>query len=441
MQQIRSELEIGEPEHRQVLEELGVKDPQLLDPHQRRTKENLVRLNGYRKALERMMALRERQAVSAQNSPTELRQREQQELRALRRDYSITLQEETATIEDLDPERPMIRRAELLLEQLHNSIDRYHALSQRILAADLPTVTIIKSIVKQHKRLLAIGLLEILAALGASDRAEAAACQIATDLGNLSSTALQELLADKSRWTLSAPILTQLNVAPDLPPNDLELSPAAIATHLESMLSEPNPLMQAASLYLLHRLDAARAKVHVQFWQDSQRKLSPLMQEMVQQMRDPTATTLANFPTLEKLVYLANSDFFDGVYSETTIELANRSSVKVYTAGDLITEQGDTCRELLLSIEGTAEIHYQQPDRSIRVVAILPGRVLDELEVLSHSTLTNTIVATATPTRILALPVDTFDDMFDRDPDFARRVLELESRHLQQLVQQNVEIG
>jgi hypothetical protein len=52
LQQIRSELEIGEPEHRQVLEELGVEDPQLLDPHQRRTKENLVRLNGYRKALE-----------------------------------------------------------------------------------------------------------------------------------------------------------------------------------------------------------------------------------------------------------------------------------------------------------------------------------------------------------------------------------------------------
>jgi Cyclic nucleotide-binding domain/4Fe-4S binding domain len=436
LQQIRSELEIGEPEHRQVLEELGVEDPQLLDPHQRRTKENLVRLNGYRKALERMMALRERQAVSAPDSPTELRQREQQELRALRRDYSITLQEEMATIEDLDPERLTIRRAELLLEQLHNSIDRYYALSQPILAADLATVTVVKSIVKQHKRLLAIGLLEIIAAL----RSEAAAYQIATDLGNLSSTALQELLADKSRWTFSADILARLNATSDPPPSAVELSPAAIATHLESMLSEPNPLMQAASLYLLHRLDATRARTQVQFWQNSQRK-SPLMQEMAQQMRQPDAITLAHFPTLEKLVYLASSDFFDGVYSETTIELANRSSVKVYTAGDLITEQGDTCRELLLSIEGTAEIHYQQPDRSIRIVAVLPGCILDELEVLSHSTLTNTIVATATPTRILALPVDTFDDMFDRDPDFARRVLELESRHLQQLVQQNVEIG
>ncbi len=430
LQQIRSELEISEPEHRQVLEELGVEDPQLLDPQQRRSKENLVRLNGYRKALERMIALRERQAGAAQNSSTELRQREQQELRALRRDYAITLQEETATIEDLDPERLTIRRAELLLEQLHNSVDRYHALSQPLLATDLATVTVIKSIVKQHKRLLAMGLLEILAALGSAE----AAFQIATDLGQLSSHALQELLADKSRWNLSENILGQLATVPNAPPSDVEVSPAAIATHLESMLSEPNPLLQAASLYLLHRLNPARAQAQAQFWQESQRKLSPLMQEMAQQIRKPNASALSDFPTLEKLVYLSDSDFFHGVYSETLIELANRSTIKIYQVGELITEQGDTCRELLLSIEGTAEIHYQQPDRSIQIVAILPGKVLDDLEVLSHSDLANTIVAKTNPTRILALPVDSFDDMFDRDPDFARRVLELESRHLQQLV-------
>jgi hypothetical protein len=433
LQQIRSELEISEPEHRQILEELGVEDPQLLDPHQRRTKENLVRLNGYRKALERVMSLRERQAGDSQ---TDLRQRQQQELRLLRRDYSIALEEETAIIEDLDPERLTIRRAELLLEQLHNAIDRYHALEEPLLQSDPAPVAVVKSIVKQHKRLLVIGLLEILTELerNTSAQTESAALHIATDLGNLCSNALQELLIDKSRWKLSASILERLN-APTVPlPVAVELSPAAIATHLESMLSEQNPLMQAASLYLLYRIDAARATVQIRYWQESGRKLSPLMQEMVKIIGNPNTAILSDFPTLEKLVYLHESDFFNGVYSETLIELANRSTVKTYQTGEFITEQGDTCRELLLSIAGNAEINYQQSDGSIRVVAILPGRVLDELEVLSHSTLTNTIVATASPTRILALPVDLFDDMFDRDPDFARRILELESHHLQQLV-------
>jgi Cyclic nucleotide-binding domain/4Fe-4S binding domain len=434
LQQIRSELEISEPEHRQILEELGVEDPQLLDPHQRRTKENLVRLNGYRKALERVMALRERQAGT---QTTDLRQRERTELRALRRDYSIALEEESAIIADLDPERLTIRRAELLLEQLHNSIDRYHALGQPILQSDAAPVAVVKSIVKQHKRLLVIGLLEILTELEQNTLAgtESPALQIATDLGNLSSTTLPELLTDKSRWNLSQSVLARLT-APTTPASAATgLSPAAIATHLESMLSEQNPLMQAASLYLLYRIDAERARAQIRFWQDSKRKLSPLMQEIVKIVTTTDKAILSDFPTLEKLVYLHESDFFNGIYSETLIELANRSMIKTYQTGDFITEQGDTCRELLLSIAGTAEIHYQQPDRSIRIVAILPGRVLDELEVLSHSNLTNTIVATSTPTRILALPVDMFDDMFDRDPDFARRILELESRHLQQLVQ------
>jgi CRP-like cAMP-binding protein len=60
--------------------------------------------------------------------------------------------------------------------------------------------------------------------------------------------------------------------------------------------------------------------------------------------------------------------------------------------------------------------------------------VLDELDVLTHSASETTIVAEQNGTRLLAIPVDSFDAMVDRDPDFARRVLELESRHLQQLM-------
>ena len=62
-----------------------------------------------------------------------------------------------------------------------------------------------------------------------------------------------------------------------------------------------------------------------------------------------------------------------------------------------------------------------------------PGQTLDELEVLAHSKSENTIIADSEKTRILAIPVDAFDDLLDHDPDFARRVLELESQRLQQL--------
>jgi CRP-like cAMP-binding protein len=42
-------------------------------------------------------------------------------------------------------------------------------------------------------------------------------------------------------------------------------------------------------------------------------------------------------------------------------------------------------------------------------------------------------VADAAGTRVLAVPVDSFDATLERDPDFARRVLALETRQLQRL--------
>jgi CRP-like cAMP-binding protein len=131
---------------------------------------------------------------------------------------------------------------------------------------------------------------------------------------------------------------------------------------------------------------------------------------------------------------LANSDFFKDVKSATAIALANRGEIRTYQAGEVVTEAGDTCRELLLLIAGEAQI--ESPNES-RIDRLVPGQILDELEVLSHVEQTGTIVANASPTRILAVPVDALDDLLEHDGDFARRVLEMESRRLQQLLHPN----
>ena len=80
----------------------------------------------------------------------------------------------------------------------------------------------------------------------------------------------------------------------------------------------------------------------------------------------------------------------------------------------------------------------ERPSSVARAVSAAVGspvtiRVLDELEVLTHSAAESTIVAETEGTRVLAVPVDSFDAMLERDPDFARRVLDLESRQLQRL--------
>jgi CRP-like cAMP-binding protein len=85
-------------------------------------------------------------------------------------------------------------------------------------------------------------------------------------------------------------------------------------------------------------------------------------------------------------------------------------------------------------VEGDANIHFHLDDNQVRISQLHPGETLDELEVLAHSASKNTIIADSKVTRILAIPVDSFDDLLDRDHDFARRVLELESRQLQRFM-------
>ena len=57
LRRMRQELGIPDDEHRLLLEELGVEDPSLLDPGQRRSLEDQVRLSGYRRSLERLLRL------------------------------------------------------------------------------------------------------------------------------------------------------------------------------------------------------------------------------------------------------------------------------------------------------------------------------------------------------------------------------------------------
>jgi CRP-like cAMP-binding protein len=142
--------------------------------------------------------------------------------------------------------------------------------------------------------------------------------------------------------------------------------------------------------------------------------------------------TLAALPELEKRVVLANSDVFRHCWADTLDALAERAEIRLYAAEGLITEAGDTCRELLVLVEGSARVEHGEGDGG-RVERMRPGQVLDELEVLTHSTSESRIVAEESGTRVLAVPVDSFDAMLEHDPDFARRVLELESRQLQRL--------
>jgi hypothetical protein len=432
LQQMRQELGITDDEHRLVLEELGIEDPELLNPDRQRSLENQIRLSGYRKSLERLMLLQRKQPDLA--VPEQISLQDSAAIRSLRRQYSITPQEEEWILSGLSGNANSLKKAEFLLAQLPELIDCYRALNQPALHDHKAVLTLLRENIGHKKELIVRSVLETLELL----QADPAALPLAQSLQQASPAILGELLDQENWGDRLPPVILQCLTQPGETPVScsLEFSSEAILGYLEALLQDQNPMIQAAALYIMAQLDVERSQAIARNRRHEFH--SQLVQELTDRLlswHSPSTATLSltEFPSLEKLVYLFNSDFFHRMQSATLIALADRAEVRAYKRGDMITEAGDTCRELLLLIKGDANIHYQT-ESGVRVEQLHPGQTLDELEVLAHSTSENTIVADSESTRILAISVDVFDEWLDHDPDFARRVLELESRQLQRFV-------
>lgn len=437
LQQMRQELGVSDDEHREVLEELGVEDPELLNPHRKRSLENQIRLSGYQKSLDRFMRLQQRQpnleaAVSSpQNSET---------MRALRREYSITPQEEEWILSGLESDAGTVQKAEVLLARLSEWTDCSRSLDHPTLQAHSAVQKLLKEGICHKQELIVRSILETIVSL----KDQPSAMAIAQSLKQFAPHLVTEAVSRKDWQThLQRDVMELLMqpAKPSLPDVEEPMQDALQDTlqntlsHLENLLHYYSALMQATALYTIAQLDTERAQAAAQkILRDSSDQTTPLLQDTANLLLSlPPTPPLSAFPRLEKLVHLANSDFFHRLQSDTLMVLGDRVEIRTYAIDDAITEAGDTCRELLLLIEGDASIHYQTAE-GVRVERLHLGQTLDELEVLTHSNSENTILAKSEKTRILAVPIDALDDLLDRDSEFARRILELESRQLQKLV-------
>ncbi|MGV0029198.1 Crp/Fnr family transcriptional regulator [Phormidesmis priestleyi] len=433
LQQMRQELGIPDNEHREVLEELGIEDEELLNPNRQRSLENQIRLSGYQKSLERLMRLQQTQPDLATFEPS---QTDSTTIRTLRCEYSITPQEEDWILSGFSPDANSVQKAKGLLARLEDWVACEHSVQQSSRTLHQPNLQghpailkLLQTSIRRKQELIVRSLLETLTTL--PDHPDAVA--VAQTLKQLSPQLVADSLA-REGWQNLSPGITQVLVQPAAPATPPPLISASESLgHLETLLQHYNPLVQAASLYLIAQLDANRTETIARnLHPDPQ---SSIVQATADQLLSlPPSPPLTALPTLEKLVHLFNSDFFHRLQPETLIALSDRAEVESYTTGDVITGTGDTCRELLLLIEGDANIHYRVAD-GLRIERLHAGQILDELEVLTHSNSEDTILADHDRTRILAIPVDAVDDLLDHDPDFARRILELEARQLQRLVQ------
>jgi hypothetical protein len=419
LRQLRQELGLTDDEHQEILDALQVEDPDLRRQEHQRNLEDQVRINGYRRALERMTQLQ-----LQDNTAT---------LRKLRRKFSITAEEEEWIASGLDPEADQLRRSHYLIGQLSDLIQRYRALKP-VLKDHSIALSFLWETLHYKQFLLVHQLLENLVSLDKSPTA----LPLAQKLGQLSAWVVLEALGEEDwRERLTPEIFAALTtpIASETP-QYCELYPpeAEVINHFEAFLEEPNPLLQMVCLYLIAQIDLPRSQEKARELQKSPHpEVQTLAGQILQQ--SATAPTLDKFPTLEVLVYLYNSDFFHWMRSGTLLSLAKQAEIRSYQVGELVTEVGDTCRELLLLVQGEAEVQFKLTTGEIRTQSLKTGQVIDELDVLARRDRLGTVMAQSPLTRILAVPVDAFDAFVAGDPDFARRVVELESRQLQEFIQ------
>lgn len=428
LRRMRRELDLSDDEHRQLLEELGVEDPELLNPDRQRSHEEQVRLSGYRRSLERLLRLRGQMTEGEGES----RVRTSTALGDLRRQFSISPGEEARALDDLSPAEGAARRAEGVLERLTHLEEASLALRQAPLGRHPQLVALLRDHLEQRQALGLRAVLECLVALGDSPRALALAQRLTTLAPGAAAAPLAaepwpEPLAAAVKETLRSP-------STDGGPGP-ELTPDAIFERLLGLAGDPLATVAVAAVALCVALDPERGRAPAAALL-RQPERPPWVRDTAERLLALEGPWLLSaLPALEKRTVLATSDFFHRTRADTLDALADQAEIRTHAAGAFITEAGDTCRELLLLIEGAARVEHQAGGQG-RVERLRPGQVLDELDVLTHSAVESTIVAEVSGTRVLAVPVDSFDAMLERDPDFARRVLDLETRRLQTLTRE-----
>jgi hypothetical protein len=431
---MRRELGISDDEHRQLLEELGVEDPELLNPDRKRSLEDQVRLSGYRRSLERLLRL-QGQLESAGEVAREAPATAYASLGSLRRQYSITAGEEALTLEALAPGEGAARRAGVQLERLALLDAASRALRHPRLDQQPQLRALLADQLRQREDMSVRAILESLALLGANPDG----LELAARLGRSVPVVTRDLLAAEP-WRERLPSnLLQALLPAEQPASMPELTVRETLERLRRLAEDPLATVAVSAVALSVVLDPDQGRALAAALRREDRPAwARETAERLLSLEGPLA--LSALPALEKRVVLANSDFFHRTWADTLDALADQADIRAYAAGALITEAGDTCRELLLLIEGAARVEHPSIPEGGVVERLRPGEVLDELEVLTHSASESSIVAEVDGTRVLAVPVDSFDAMLEHDPDFARRVLDLESRRLRRLIRESASV-
>jgi CRP-like cAMP-binding protein len=123
--------------------------------------------------------------------------------------------------------------------------------------------------------------------------------------------------------------------------------------------------------------------------------------------------------TMDKLLRLHASPLFKEIPPQRLVELARRSELRLYQAGEIICAADTPSDRLWLLISGSAQLGKSK---------LTPGRSIGEMAVLTNSNYPDTAIATGPKNLTLVITAASFNELIANDSLVARTLLALVSR-------------
>jgi hypothetical protein len=560
LQDIRAELKVSEEDHYQILAELGIEDPQLLDPNIQRTQEDKLRVDGYRQRLEQLLM----EAISS-NVPVEKAiSAKLPQIDSLRQEYGISNEEhEQVLVEMFQPDSLLLNTSASLLARLKTLSMRHQALTNLPHNPQATIYQLLRGTIAERQESIVSQLLKMIELFDDIS----VASDIAWTTGSVARSVVKKIL-NPAKSNLAPDIIELLLDDNAIAPSNhskfkvenskfgeddskfseffthttsyralsriheltvLQLAPVSLIDVLEQLMSEVDPLVKAASLHALEKLNKDAAKQQAQQIENCRDSLLqeiidrvlvaqtppptsiiPLLtietksgrqqqqqiyqQQIVrvgraddndvtildsrisryharlivdyrgvqideldsanglrigkelfhQQSRqlktgdtvyfgpndDPSLTVNWSIPvkipdpakqlgTMDKLLRLHASPLFKEIPPQRLVELARRSELRLYQAGEIICAADTPSDRLWLLISGSAQVGKS---------TLVPGRSIGEMAVLTNSNYPDTAIATGPKNLTLAIAAASFNELIANDSLVARTLLALVSR-------------
>jgi CRP-like cAMP-binding protein len=483
--QLRQKLELTDQEHNDILNELGVVDAGLFNPSKLVSMESQVRVASYRQFLEILLIELVEGGIPL-STAMELKHRQ---ISALKQEYLITPAEEAEALASMGQENSV------LVQGIHALTGQLQALNWYDLsltkdANSIPSIQLLKLIVQKKQQLVFRQLLGILEILGDDIKSQSMVAAIASLYGQGLET-VWESIVKTDEWNLRLSPQIVSGLTPQSQPASTPQYPTATETTavLQELWQDMDPLTKAAGLDAIYQLQPELARTLVQ------KTIHPhpdkLVQEVMQRVQDcsirpelvsaytvvgrkPTQEALQQpvtrqLDTLQKLIWLFQCNFLDGIGLETLVKLAASAQVKSCTRGSMICEQGQPVQEICLVLSGFARkaidqfdelatiepetdasvenstdlsLHnYELSDRFQQVGIILPGETIGCLSALANSNHEFTIIAGAKSgvdvMNLITITAHDFKTILGSEPQLAKHLVVLLSKKLQTVAQKD----